>query len=432
MPHKLSLFGLVMVVAGSCIGIGIFLTPAFIAEQLPSPGWILVVWLVGGLSTLAAALTFGEIASRFPRKAGIYFWLKETYGDFWGFLFGWFYLSVLVSGAIAAISLGFAQYAASFFPRITAFGQSGQQAVAVALISILCLINCLGLKWGDWSTRVLTVLKIGGILLIIVVGIVMGQASPSFHLHLTETSQNGNLLQGFGVALAGVSFSYAGIQYATFLASDTQNPARNVALAMVAGVLLVSLLYIAANYAYLKLLPVQEIIASGAPATDSIQAVSTFLGKFVPVIIMISAAGTVASFTLAAPRMYQAMAEDGLFFPFLVKKDARFHTPARSIVVQSGLAVAWVLFWGTFAGILTHLVITNLIFMVMAAISIYILRIRTATPPAFPTPGYPVVPLLYIAVSCYIIIASSVSSPLSLVVSVIFVMIGWLIYRYGL
>lgn len=432
MPHKLSLFGLIMVVAGSCIGIGIFLTPALIAEQLPSPGWILVVWLVGGLSTLSAAFTFGEVASRFPRKAGIYFWLKETYGDFFGFLFGWFYLSVLASGAIAAISLGFAQYAAALFPRMTEFGQTGQQAVSIALISSLCIINCLGLKWGDWSTRALTLLKIGGILFIIVVGMVMGQASPSFQLHLVETSQNGSLLQGFGVALVGVSFSYAGIQYATFLASDAENPARNVALAMVAGVTLVSLLYIAANYAYLKLLPVQEIIASGAPAAESIEAVSIFLGKLVPVIIMISAAGTVASFTLAAPRMYQAMAEDGLFFRFLVKENIRFHTPARAIVVQSGLAVAWVLFWSTFAGILTHLVITNLIFMVMAAVSIYILRIRTATLPAFPSPGYPVLPLLYIGVSGYIIIASSVSSPMSLAVSAIFVIIGWLIYRYGL
>lgn len=432
MSHKLSLFGLIMVVAGSCIGIGIFLTPAFIAAQLPSPGWILVVWLVGGLSTLSAAFTFGELASRFPRKAGIYYWLKETYGDFWGFLFGWLYLSVLVSGAIAAISLGFAQYAAALFPRMAGFGQAGQQAAAIALIGILCIINYLGLKWGDWSTRVLTLLKIGGIFFIIVIGMAMGQASPSFQLNLVETSQDGSLLQGFGVALAGVSFSYAGIQYATFLASDAQNPARNVALAMVAGVLLVSLLYIAVNYAYLKLLPVQEIIVSGAPAADSFEAVSTFLGKLVPVIIMISAAGTASSFTLAAPRMYQAMAEDGLFFPFLVKKDARFHTPARSIVVQSGLAVAWVLFWGTFAGILTHLVITNLFFMVMSAVSIYILRCRTATQPAFPSPGYPVVPLLYIAVSVYIIIASSVSSPMSLVISAIFVVIGWLIYRYGL
>lgn len=419
-----------MVVAGSCIGIGIFLTPAFIAEQLPSPGWILVVWLVGGLSTLSAAFTFGEIASRFPRKAGIYFWLKETYGDFWGFLFGWFYLSVLVSGAIATISIGFAQFAAALFPWIDEGG--GQKVTAIALIGILSVINCLGLKWGDWSIRFLTLLKIAGLLLIITTGIVMGQASPSFQLHLVEPIQSGGLLQGFGVALVGVSFSYAGIQYATFLTANSNNPARNVALAMAIGVLLVGLLYIATNYAYLKLLPVHEIVVSASPATDAIQTANMFLGKLVPVIIMISAAGTVDSFTFAAPQMYQKMAEDGLFFPFFMKKHSRFNTPSRSIVTQSVLAAAWVLFWGTFADVLTHLVITNLFFMVMAAGSIYILRIRSNTLPIFRSPGYPVVPAFYILVSVYIIIASSVSSPLSLIVSAFFVAIGWLIYRYGL
>lgn len=427
MTHKLSLFGLVMVVAGSCIGIGVFLTPAFIAQQLPSPGWILAVWLVGGLSTLSAAFTFGEVASRFPRKAGIYFWLKETYGDFWGFLFGWLYLSVLVSGSIAAIGLGFAQYSAVLFPWTDGFGQ---QVTAIGVIGILCAINCLGLKWGDWSTRFLVLLKIGGLLLIAGVGVFMGQASPSFQLQLFEPTQNGGLLQGFGVALMGVSFSYAGIQYATFLAADTCNPGRNVARAMAIGVLLVSLLYIAVNYAYLKLLPVHEIAISSAPAADAIYVASTFFGMLVPVIIMISAAGTVDSFTLSAPRMYQAMAEDGLFFPFFVKKHARFHTPARSIVVQSGWAVIWVLFWETFAGVITHLVVTNLVFMVMAALSIYILRIRSEALPAFTSPGYPAVPALYILVSVYIIIASSISSPLSLAVSAVFVVIGWLIYRY--
>lgn len=427
MDHKLSLFGLVMVVAGSCIGIGIFLTPAFIAEQLPSPGWILIVWIVGGLSTLSAAFTFGEIASRFPRKAGIYFWLKETYGNFWGFLFGWFYFSVLVSGAIAAISLGFAQYAAALFPRIDSLGQ---QATAIIVIGIICVINCLGLRWGDWSTRILSLLKIGGLLFIVAVGVVMGQASPSFQLHLFEPSQNGDILQGFGVALVGVSFSYAGIQYATFLATDARNPAHNVARAMTIGVLLVSLLYIAANYAYLKLLPVQEIAVSSAPAADAIHTASTFFGTLIPVVIMVSAAGTLASFTLTAPRMYQAMAEDGLFFPFFAKKSARFNTPVRSIVAQSVWAAIWVLFWGTFAGVITHLVITNLVFMVMAALSIYILRIRLGTPPAFKSPGYPLMPLLFLAVSVYIIIASSASSPLSLPVFAVFVFIGWLIYRY--
>lgn len=427
MDHKLSLFGLIMVVAGSCIGIGIFLTPAFIAGQLHSPGWIMLVWLTGGISTLCAAFTFGEVASRFPCKAGIYYWLKETYGDFWGFLFGWFYISILVSGAIAAISLGFAQYADDFFRGLQVF--SDPKATAVSLIVVLCLINCIGLKWGDWSTRLLTVLKLAGLLLIVGIGMTMSEHSPSFHLRYFEQNPDGGLASGFGVALVGVSFSYAGIQYVTFLAAEARNAALSVAWAMTLGVLLVCVLYMLTNFAYLKLLPVQEMVMSEIPAADAVNAAYPALGAIIPLIIMLSAAGTIAAFTLATPRMYQSMAEDGLFLPVFMKKHDRFNTPVYSIVFQSACAVAWVLFWGTFSNVITHLVLTNLIFMVMAACAIYILRRRSAEESAFKSPGYPVTPAIYIIISVYIILVTTISSPVSLVVSGVFVLIGWVIYR---
>ncbi len=416
-----------MVVAGSCIGIGIFLTPAFIAEQLPSPGWILMVWLVGGISTLCAAFTFGELASRFPDKAGIYYWLKAAYGDFWGFLFGWFYIIVLVSGAIAAISLGFAQYFTAVFPVFA--GQFGQSGVAISLIGFICVVNCIGLKWGDWSTRSLTLLKIGGLILIIGIGLAMSQTSPSLQLHMFETEGKYGMLRGFGLALVGVSFSYAGIQYATFLAAESLNSARNIALAMTLGVLLVIVLYLFTNLAYLRMMPVGEMMVSEVPASAAISAVSPVFGDLIPVIIMISAAGTIAAFTLAAPRMYQSMAADGLFFSLFMNINERFHTPVNAIITQTVCAVFWVLFWGTFAGVIIHLVITNLIFMVMAANAIYILRRRPGEPPGFRAPGYPVVPAIYIGISVYIIVASAASSPLSLVVSAAFAGTGWLIYQ---
>ncbi len=419
-----------MVVTGSCIGIGIFLTPALIAENLPSPGWIMVVWLMGGISTLCAAFTFGELASRYPDKAGMYYWLKEAYGDFWGFLFGWFYITVLVSGAIAAISLGFAQYANEVFPG--AVDRLGFKGTAAVLISIICVVNCIGLRWGDWSTRILTLLKAGGLLLIVGVGLALRIEEPEFHLQLVSSESDGSLVRRLGMAFAGVSFSYAGIQYASFLAVESRNAIRTIAWGMTLGVMLVSLLYLLTNYAYLLLIPVQVMALSEVPAAAAISVTGFIPDSVVPLVIMVSAAGTVAAFTLAAPRMYQSMAEEQLFFAIFRSKHSRFQTPVHGIIIQSVWAVFWVLFWGTFAGVLTHLVITNLMFMVSAAFAIYLFRLRLGVPTGFRSPGYPAVPAVYIVISGCIILTLSISSPLGLSISALFALFGWGFYRYGL
>jgi APA family basic amino acid/polyamine antiporter len=369
LKKEIGLYGLTMVAIGSCIGSGIFLTPGQIASHLPSTFLFLLVWVVGGLVTLTGALTFAELGAMFPEAGGIYVYLKEAYGDLFGFLYGWAYLLVINSGAIAALCIAFATYLGVLIP----LGKTGIKVVAIVSIFCLTIINIIRVKAGEIFSIVFTGLKLIGIAGIVVIGLFAGNPGLIGQTQKTTVS-SGSLISAFGLALIGVLWSYGGWQHASYLAGEVKNARRTVPRAMVIGALVVTAAYLLINLGYLFLLPIDRIAASDSVAADAIKTIFPFGGNLIAAIIAISVIGTAGIYTLSAPRIYYAMARDGLFFKSLAKVHDRFRTPVNAILIQSGWAIILLLFWGTFEDVITYVAFTDWIFFGLTAAAVFLFR----------------------------------------------------------
>jgi APA family basic amino acid/polyamine antiporter len=408
LKRDLRLYGLTMVTIGSCVGSGIFLTPSQIAGYLPSPHWILLAWGLGGVITLTGALTFAELGSMFPQAGGVYVYLKEAYGELFGFLYGWAYLLVITSGANAALSIACAYYLAFIFP----LDDTGIKITAVVALASVTVVNILRVRAAEVFTNVFTGLKLIGIAAVIVIGILWGKARPDF-FHSEATASSGSLLAAFGLALIGVLWSFGGWQHATFVAGEARDAKRTIPKAMILGALVVALVYLLTNLAYLFMLPVDAIAASNSLAADAISTILPFGGILIALLIAISTFGTLGIYTLSAPRIYYAMSRDGLFFKKLAWVHPRFRTPVYAILVQSAWAVVLLLFWGTFEDLITYVVFTDWIFFGLTAVGIFIFRRRLKDHPRpYRTLGYPVIPLIFITITFLFVLNSLLERPL--------------------
>jgi APA family basic amino acid/polyamine antiporter len=408
LKKDLRLYGLTMVAIGSCVGSGIFLTPSQIAGYLPSPLWILLVWALGGLITLTGALTFAELGSMFPQAGGVYVYLKEAYGELFGFLYGWAYLLVITSGANAALSIACAYYLAFIFP----LDETGIKIIAVVALIVVTVVNILRVRAAEVFTNVFTGLKLLGIAAIIIIGILWGKVRVDLFYRETASS-TGSLMGAFGLALIGVLWSYGGWQHATFVAGEARDAKRTIPRAMILGALVVALVYVLTNVAYLLMLPVDAIAASNSLAADAISTILPFGGILIALLIAISTFGTLGIYTLSAPRIYYAMSRDGLFFKKLAWIHPRFRTPVYAILVQSTWAVVLLLFWGTFEDLITYVVFTDWIFFGLTAIGIFIFRRKLKDyPRPYKTLGYPFVPLIFITITFLFVLNSLVAKPL--------------------
>lgn len=426
LAKELTLYGLIMVAIGSCIGSGIFVTPSQIAGLIPSSGLIILVWALGGLIALTGALTFGELGSLFPKAGGIYVFLKEAYGGWLGFLYGWAYLVIITSGSIAVLSLAFAHYLSFFIPM----DNSWKLITGIITISVLTTINVFRAKFGEIFSNVFTGLKILGITLVICFGFVFGDSSLSFStINLPPVSNAG--LSAFGVALTGVLFSYGGWQHASFLAGETKNPSRNVPIAMITGAGVVTLIYLLVNISYMLLLPVEKITTSDKVAAEAISTVLPFGGMLVAGLIAVSTFGTIGIYTLSAPRIYYAMASDGLFFKGIAKVHPRFRTPVNAIIVQSVWSVVLLLFWGTLENLITYTVSVEWIFFTLAAAGIFIFRkkLKNADRP-YKTFGYPFSPLIFILINTWFVINIMINKPLHMAIGAGFLALGVPVYLF--
>jgi basic amino acid/polyamine antiporter, APA family len=419
LAKELTLYGLIMVAIGSCIGSGIFVTPSQIARTIPTPYLIIAVWIIGGLITLTGALTFGELGAMFPKAGGIYVFLSEAYGGWLGFLYGWAYLMIITSGSIAVLALAFSYYLSFFIPM----NDEGKIITSIIAISLLTILNVLRAKFGEIFSNLFTGLKIVGIFIIIIAGFLFGNSHLSFST--TGFSVEGSDLSGFGVALVGVLFSYGGWQHATFLAGETKNPTRNVPIAMITGALVVTLIYLLVNISYMLLLPLDTITASEKVAAEAVSTVLPFGGMLVAGIIAVSTVGTIGIYTLSAPRIYYAMAEDGLFFKSIAKVHPVFKTPVNAIIAQSVWAIVLLLFWGTFEDLITYTVSVEWIFFALAAAGIFIFRkrMKNAERP-YKTLGYPVTPIIFIAIIIWFIINITIRKPLHMGIGILFLLLG--------
>lgn len=419
---RLTLADLVLIGTGGAIGSGIFRSPSQVAAALPSTGWDLAAWGLGGLLTLAGALTFAELGASMPRAGGQYVWLSEAYGSLVGFLHGWAYFLVVATGAIAALAIVFAEYFGFFVPM----GAVATRAVAIGALALLAIVNILGVRAAANLGGVLTVLKLGALAGIVLLGVIFGARGCS----ASGTSTSPSTGIGMGAAMIGVLWSYGGWQHACFAAGEARRPERDVPLAMILATAIITSAYVLANVAYIRLLPPAVLTTSPHVASDAVEAAIGRAGaSAVAAAVAASAIGTAGIFTLTTPRVYWAMAERGLFFRGVADLHPVWRTPVRAIVLQTAWAIVLVVAWGTFERIIGYVLFVDWIFFGLTGAAVFVMRRRRTPPSSYRVPGYPFVPLAFVATSLWFIASTLRAQPVQALAGAALLGVGVLVHR---
>lgn len=422
----------VLLTIGSVIGSGIFLVSADIVQTVPHGGLLLLVFVGGGLLTLAGALTYAEMGVLFPRAGGLYDFLKEAYGPAAGFLYGWGAFLVMMSGGIAALAVAFAEYLGGVLPGFVpgsvlaeAFGWqvTAGQVVAVLSIVVLTAVNVVGLKAGAWTQNVLTVLKVGAIVVFVALGLaVPAVTKPELTAALPST---GGLWATLGVAMMAAFWTYDGWYATTFSAAEMRNPRRSLPWGLIGGTAIITTLYALLNYVYLRAMPIETI---GETRRVGEQAAIVLLGatagRLLAIAIVISIFGCLAATILYTARIYYAMAKDGAFFSSLAKVHPRFRTPAASLWAHGAwaslLAVS-----GSYDQLYIYATFAAVLFHVAAGSAIFVFRRRMPDAPRpYRTWGYPIVPLLFVVTSAVVLWNTLLERPTESLLGVGMLLIG--------
>jgi APA family basic amino acid/polyamine antiporter len=415
LARRLTLFDAAMLVMGGIIGSGIFVTPSEVARHVGRPLLIVGVWVLGGAAfALAGAFVYAELAVRRPALGGQYAYLRDAYGPLPAFLYGWSLLLVIQSGGMAAVAITFARYVNDF----AHLGVS-DTALAVAAVALLTLVNCLGVRSGSNVQSLLMVLKILAIAALAGTGLWL---APHVSAHSTPATPGG--LSGIGAALVPVIFSYGGWQTASFIGAELRNPERDLARGMLLGVLGVILLYTLVVFVCVRGLGPQGLAASTTPASDVMRlafgpAGATFIG----IGIAISALGFLSQGMLTAPRVYFAMAEDGLFFQSVAKVSKRSRVPVIAIVLQ-GAVTSIIALSGTFGQILSYVVSVDLIFFALTGAAVFVFRRRPDASTHTVVPGYPFTTVLFVGSCVLVIIATVWNAPVNALIGYAILLAG--------
>jgi APA family basic amino acid/polyamine antiporter len=396
--QSLGLFDATTIVMGSMIGSGVFIVAADIGRQVGSPGMMLMAWVATALLTLLAALSYGELAAMMPKAGGQYIYLREAFGPLYGFLYGWTFFTVIQTGTIAAVAVAFAKFLGVFVPELS------QKGVAMVLIVFLTWLNTRGLRTGAIVQNVFTVAKTGALLGLIGAAFLFGRSDAAIARNFGANFWAGGFdgltaLRVLGVALVGSLFSSDSWNNVTFTAGETRNPERNVPLSLLLGVGLVSVLYLLANYAYLLVLPFDQI-QNAAEDRVGTAAASAILGpvavQVMAAAIMVSTFGCANGLTLAGARVYYAMALDNLFFRQAARLDPRTQAPSTSLWIQCLWACGLTL-TGSYSDLLDYVIFAVLLFYILTIVGIFVLRRkRPEAPRPYKAFGYPLLPGLYI------------------------------------
>lgn len=418
LQKSISYFALTMIAIGSCIGSGIFISPADVASQLSNGSQVLIVWLIGGVVALTGALSFAELAARFPGTGGVYIYLREAYGDLVAYLYGWTSLTVITSGAIAALCIAFARY----FSSLTGIGESAQVPMALGALLLVTVINIVGVKWSALFSSFMTLLKVVGIGLIVLVCLTYGQ-QLSHNLGIVKDETVG---VSFGLALVGVLWSYGGWHHASYVGGEVLNANKVLPKALITGAVVVTATYMLVNLAYLSVLSIEEISSSKAVATDALLKVTAIGGMLIAALISLSTIGTAGIFTLSAPRIYFVMGADKVFFPWLADIHPKFGTPLKAIALQSAWAGVLLVFWGTFENLATYVVFMDWIFMTLGAIALFMFRRKLKKPSntAYKVPFFPITPLIFIGISMWFLGSTLIGRPQQAIAGLVLMAIG--------
>lgn len=433
LTRELGLFDSSMVVVGTVIGSGIFLTAGLVAQSLPSAPLILLAWLVGGLLTIAGALTFAELGASMPQVGGLYVYLREAYGRMAGFLYGWICFLVYQTGSVAALAAGFASLSASFFPKL---GRGNEKTIAIAVIVLLTAVHYLGIKFGKWVQNILTMLKIGALIGLVIFGVSFGESSPlTAPVNPFELSV-GQLLMGFGLAQVSIAWSYGGWSNLSFLAGEVRNPQHTLPKALVVGTVIVTLLYVATNYVYLAAVPLNEMMGTLKIAESATRAL--FGGATATIVTAVALAAILGSLNgviFSGPRVFYAMAQDKLFFKKAAEIHPRFGSPAFALILQA-LWASVLTISGSFEQLLTFTMFIGILFWTAGAIAVPILRRRKPSADLpYRTWGYPVVSFAFIVASTGILINTLIERPFESIAGIALMATGlpvyWFWYRSG-
>ena len=395
LARRLGAFDATMIVMGGIIGSGIFINPYVVARQLHTPLHIIAVWVAGGVVALLGALVYGELASLRPEVGGQYAYLRDAYHPAVAFLYGWGLLLVIQSGGMAAVAATFAKY----FVELTRIPVR-DAVLATGVLLILTVINCFGVRSGSNTQNVLMILKLAAIAALIVVGF-FGRRSPVATAPMTHDD-----LLAFGAAMTPVMFAYGGWQTATFVSGELRRPQRDLVVGLLLGVAGVATVYVAVNVVCLRVLGAAGLAATTTPASAVMRTVLGSRGAtIIAVGIAISTLGFLSQSMLTAPRVYYAMAADGVFFRSVSWIHPRTQVPVVAIVLQGVIATVITLS-GTYEQILSYVVSVDFIFFGLTGLALFIFRRRLAPAP-FRAPGHPITTALF-TLACWLVVASTI------------------------
>ncbi len=431
--RRLGLFSGTMLVIGGIIGSGIFLNPAIVAQRAGSAGLTLGVWGIGAVIALVGAVIFGELGQRRPQAGGGYAYLRDAFGPLPAFLYAWSLLLMTATGATAAVAVTFASYAAP----LLGLPVSAQLPLAVGAIALLSLVNVLGVSPGAVTQNVFTALKLAALAAVILVGLLAADAPDAAARVCADCttyaapSSAWGLALAVGTALVPILFSYGGWQQTNFVAEEIIEPERNLPRALVLGVIAVVVVYLLANVTYLRALGVTGLANSTAPAADTMEVYFGATGRsLIAAGIAASTFGFLNLVILVSPRVYQAMARDGLFFASFARLHPRFRTPVTAIVFQGIWAVVLV-FTGTYGQLLDYVVFSDWIFFGLIASTLFVFRRREpGVPLVLRVPLYPWPLILFIAAAVYVVAGSVASNPGNALRGTLLLALGVPVYLY--
>jgi len=424
--RQLGLLAVTALVVGEVVAIGIFLTPAGMARSLGSPFWLLIVWLLMGSMALSGALCYGELAARAPEAGGGYVYLREAYGSAVSFLYGWKCMLVMDPGITAALAVGLASYVGY------ALGLAGAslKLIAIGTILLLAAINIAGLRFGSGLMQWLTALKLGALGLLAVLALVTRAGQWSNFVPFVAQRPGSDPLPGaLAPALVGAFFAFGGWWEISKLAGEARDPARTVPRALAIGVSIITAIYILTSAVFLYLVPLDRVTSGETFAAQAGEALfGAAGGKVFALIVIVAVLGSLLGLLMALPRVYYAMARDGVFFKSVGVVHPRFGTPARAIVIQAAVASVYVAL-GTFNQIIAYFVFVTVLFVGLTVAGLFQIR-RRSPASVYRTWGYPLTPALFLVLVVVLLVLLAGHNPLQAGLGVAIVALGAPVYVF--
>jgi APA family basic amino acid/polyamine antiporter len=414
--RRIGLFDATMLVMGGIIGSGIFVNPAEVAKHVTTPTLIVGVWVLGGLVAMAGAFVYAELAVRRPAVGGQYAYLRDAFGPMPAFLYGWSLLLVIQSGGMAAVAITFARY----FQELTHWPVN-DGVIAAAVLALLTAINCLGVRAGASVQSALMVLKIGAISALVVVGLIF--AAPASAV-AAAPAPDGTLFAAILAAMTPVMFSYGGWQTSSFVAGEMRDPRRDLARGLLFGVLGVIILYTAVAFVSVRVLGPEGLAATRTPATAVMSLAFGETGAtLIAIGIAISALGFLSQGMLTSPRVYYAMAEDGLFFRSVATVSEKTRVPVVAILLQ-GVAATAIALSGTYGQILSYVVSVDFIWFALTGAALFVFRRRDPSADGFQAPLHPWTTGFFVLACLLTVIGTIYNHPANSAVGFLFLAAG--------